>query len=420
MKVAFINMTGGIDRGAGYIIGAITAAGHKVDFYNSKHFKHNKAIDKIVTIDYDVIMASSMTLLFPKTVNILKNIKSKKDIPILLGGIHVISVGSDLLKSHPYIDYLCMGEGESMVVEFLEKFGSDKLLSIDNLVYRSGNEIISNPVRPAEDLSVLPSFPWNLLKRKSVVTKRGMLYVYATRGCPYNCTYCGNIVYLKLYKKSYIRSRPINSVIEELKYLRDKYKPEIFYFGDEMIFANEKYARELFTAIYKEVKVPYGGMGRVESINPSLSEYLEETGCKYLGMGIECGNEEFRKKVLNRHMTNEQIKNAFRLCKKHNIFTTAFNMIGYPVDYDDELTQETIKFNQEIKPDFSQVTTFYPFVGTKLYDYCVENNLIDKTLNVRRYHGESILKGYKVKKKLLEISKLLNPQGFIFGNKISL
>lgn len=410
MRVAFIymNSENNVGRGAGYVTGAIIDSGHSIDFFESRSNKDGKVVDKIISDDYDILMVSSMSLLFPTALKIINAIKSEKKIPVLVGGIHVTTIGKEILEKNPTIDYLCIGEGESMVVEFLNKFGKDEFYSIQNLVYRSGNEIKENPVRDPEDLATLPNFPWKIFGRKTIMKKSGMAYVSATRGCPFRCTYCCNNIYLDLYKKSYIRHRPVNKVVDELNYLKKKYNPKIFYFGDEMIFSDENYIKELFSAIHKDVGVPYGGMGRVENMTEETTKFLRKTGCKYLAMGVECGDEKFRKEFLNRHMSNEKIKTAFELCRKNGIFTTAFNIIGYPVDYDDQLTETTIKFNKEINPDFSQVTIFYPFVGTKLYDYCVEKDLIDKTKNVTRYYGDSVLKGKSLLQKLDEANKILN------------
>jgi len=410
MNIAFIymNSENNVGRGAGYVAGSIISSGHNIDFFESRSNKDDRITNKIIDNNYDILMISSMSLLFPSALKIIRSVKSKKEIPVLVGGIHATTLKKKILQENPLIDYLCIGEGESMVVEFLDKFGKDDFYSIQNLAYRLNDQVIENPVREPEDLSKIPTFPWKLFNSKTVVKKSGMLYVSATRGCPFRCTYCCNNVYLDLYKKNYIRHRPVNKVIDELLYLKKKYNPRIFYFGDEMIFSDEKYVKELFKEIHKIVKLPYGSMGRVENINNEITDMLKNTGCKYLAMGVECGDEKFRKEFLNRHMSNEKIKEAFSLCRKKDIFTTAFNIIGYPVDYDDELTKKTVEFNKEIKPNFSQVTIFYPFEGTKLYDYCIENNLIDPAKHVTRYYSDSILKGKNLISKLEEVNKVLN------------
>jgi len=184
-----------------------------------------------------------------------------------------------------------------------------------------------------------------------------------------------------------------------------------------MILSNTDYAIELFQAIKKKLDVPYGCMVRVEHVNPEIIDIMASNGCRYVAMGIECGNEKFRRKHLNRRMSNQQIENAFFLAKRAGIFTTSFNMIGYPFDNDEFLTKETISLNKKISPDFVQVSIFYPFPETKLYQRCIDMDLIDfkKVENAREYFSESVLRGVSLKEKLGKINRLFNPHGFNFA-----
>jgi len=176
-------------------------------------------------------------------------------------------------------------------------------------------------------------------------------------------------------------------------------------------------AKMLFQAIKDELNMPYGCMARVEYITEDTTDFLANTGCRYLAMGIECGNEEFRNKHLSRHMPTEKIAKAFAIAKKRNIYTCSFNMIGYPCSYDDDLTRETILLNQEIHPDYVQFSIFYPFPGTKLYQHCIENNLIDhdKIRNLSNYYSDSPLKDVSLQEKINEIHWRFNPNGFTFS-----
>jgi anaerobic magnesium-protoporphyrin IX monomethyl ester cyclase len=401
MKIAFLSMDpkGAPVRGAGYVAASIPND-HELLFYclmNPKSDKQYKTLPKqLVKLNVDIIMVSTTTLLYSDASRFINNVKNLKNIPVLMGGVHPTVVGPDLLKQNPNIDYLCIGEGESFVKEFLEHYGKDSLFDIRNLVYRKGKDIINNPIRPPEDLSILPKFPWHLFKR--VVGSNGILNITATRGCPYSCTYCCNSKFLKMYGKDYIRYRPVDDVIDEIKFLKDKYKFNRIHFGDDMVLSNVKYVEKLFTTLKTKLNIPHGCMCRVECIDEKMVELLKRTGCKGISLGVECGDEPFRKKYLNRFMSNTTIEKAFRLLREAGISTVSFNMIGWPVGDHDKLTKATADLNKKIKPDFVQVTWFYPFQGTKLYDYCVEHDLIDKNKSLLSYHKESVLKMYKGKK----------------------
>jgi len=133
-------------------------------------------------------------------------------------------------------------------------------------------------------------------------------------------------------------------------------------------------------------------------------------------MGIECGDEYFREKYLNRRMSNERIKDAFARVKNADIFVTSYNMIGFPFENDSYLTEKTVELNKEIQPDYAQFSIFYPFPGTELYEFCLEKDLIDedKKANTKQYFSESILKGFNLKNKIREINLTFNPDGFQF------
>ncbi len=393
MKIAFVYMNNAANtgRGAGYVLASIPPE-HEVKFYDQTRDMEALALS-IIKDNFDLLMISSMTLLWHKAVNLIKNVKAKCNISVLVGGIHPTIMNTEILEKHLDIDFVCVGEGEQFIKDFLLNYNSELLLDINNLIYRKDGKIHSNPLGPPTNLAELPKFPWESFFHK--VTGR-YIYVTAARGCPFNCTYCCNGVYLKLYKNNYIRNRPVGQVIDELKLLESKYKFELFYFGDDMMFTDLEYITELFTAIKNNLKKPYGCMGRAEYVNEELIDLMQRTGCVYTGLGVECGDEEFRRKHLRRHMTNAQLINAFKLLKNAKIQVTSFNVIGWPFDNDDELCRSTVEINKKISPNICQVTWFYPFPRTDMYNYCIDNNLIG-TKNIGTYHRGSTLKMHEGK-----------------------
>jgi radical SAM superfamily enzyme YgiQ (UPF0313 family) len=145
----------------------------------------------------------------------------------------------------------------------------------------------------------------------------------------------------------------------------------------------------------EELDMPYGCMFRAEYVNEEVVSLLRNTGCVYAALGVECGDEQFRREFLNRKDSNKSIIESFRLLRTiPNIYLVTFNMKGYPVSYDNELTRKTRELNKQLAPNHSQTTWFYPIEGTKMYDYCVERDLIDwgKYHSVESYFRESVLK----------------------------
>jgi len=186
LKIAFIYMNDApsVGRGAGYVAGAAVQAGHSVDFFDTPFAASIKNVSRhIIQGNYDIVMISSMTILFPEALKLIKSVKKQQNIPVLVGGVHPTIIGKQLLEQHEEIDYLCIGEGESMVVDFLNHFGGDSLYEVQNLTYRRKGVVYSNLLRPAEDLSRLLFFPWHFFQKQSIVQRsHGFLYVNATEG----------------------------------------------------------------------------------------------------------------------------------------------------------------------------------------------------------------------------------------------
>jgi len=392
VKIAFVymNNVGNVGRGAGYVYASILRNEYEVEFFDTAYVGIRELSVEVMTGGFDLLAISSTSLFFPAVLELVKRVKKEiRGIKVLLGGIHATILGGEILRENPLIDFVCVGEGESFIGDFLNNWKDENWESVKNLCYRRDGRVMCNRMREAEDLAELPEFPWGVFRR--VVNEKGWIYVNATRGCPFRCAYCCNGVYLEKYGRGYLRQRPVESVIEEMKFLKEKYAPRLFYFGDEMIFTNKEYAVELFERIKKEIAVPYGFMTRVEYLDEEMMGVLKRTGCEYVAMGVECGNEEYRTKRLKRHCTNEQIVRAFQLCKREGIETCSFNMIGWPTERDDELCWDTIKLNERAEPGEEQWTWFYPFPGTEMYRECMEKGMIDGKVNTVSYHDGSVL-----------------------------
>ncbi len=134
---------------------------------------------------------------------------------------------------------------------------------------------------------------------------------------------------------------------------------------------------------------------------------LKDGGCYRIAMGIEQGDEKFRKEVLNRRMSNEKIIKAFYLAKKAGIKTKSFNIVGFPFETYD-IHMETVNINRKVQPNSLVIYIFEPYPGTPLYDVCIKNNFIkedeqnrdfisrtDTTLDMPQFSRKQILNCYR-------------------------
>jgi len=88
-------------------------------------------------------------------------------------------------------------------------------------------------------------------------------------------------------------------------------------------------------------------------------------GCVAMSFGIESGNEELRRKVLNRTMLNKQIEQAIKIINNYGIRISTFNMIGLPEETRDNVF-ETIRFNKKLNIEAANIYCIYPYPGTEV------------------------------------------------------
>lgn len=309
-------------------------------------------------------------------------VKQKRpDIFTILGGPHVTFFPNAIQQSS--LDAVCIGEGEYAFEELLNKIQNDEdIEGIKNLFFKGQN--ILPELRPlVQDLDSLP-FPDRDLVYKN--TEMGdyplMKSFMASRGCPYNCTYCFNHAFRKLYPgQKALRKHSVDYVIEEVLRVKADYPLQFVKFYDDIFVLKVDEWLEEFVKKYKEkVNLPFLVLTRADVLNETIVKMLKDAGCHSISMSIESANDRIRNEILKRNQTKEQMLKAFQLCDKYGIYTFSNNILALPTStIEDDI--ETVDFNIKCKVTFSEFPIFHPYPGTKLGDYCKEQGFFEGDYN---------------------------------------
>jgi len=379
-----------VQMGLASISAVLKQIGHKVELFDTtfiikEPFEDilSKFKQKIDDFKPDILLVGARSLEFDFAIKLLKEAKS--NLPVIIGGQHPTVSPEDVIKNE-IVDYICIGEGEEAIVELLEKIEKNEdTTSIKNIWAKKNDKIFRNPVRPLmKDLDKLPFPDWNIFDSRHIST---LGKFETSRGCPYSCTYCINDYMQSLYGGvgGYHREKSVRRSIEEIEEFLKKFSQVNYIFLiDETFTLKAERVRE-FCKMYKEIikdkfNVPFGCMTRPEALSEEKVQYLKEAGCVEIAMGIETGNEKYRKEILDRQMPQESIVKAFLMAKGAGIKTYSFNMVGLPNETRGDIFS-TIELNRRGKVDEVQCTAFYPFKGTRLRDMCEEQNFLDDSEN---------------------------------------
>jgi radical SAM superfamily enzyme YgiQ (UPF0313 family) len=248
------------------------------------------------------------------------------ELVVVLGGEHPTAMPEYVLRDCPEVDYVIVGEGELAMLKLLWRhFGKLDVAGLPGLAYldERGEFVQHGPGQRVADFANLPRPAWHLCEidgffRGSwfhgIPYGRNML-ILATRGCPYQCTFCSNP---KMWTTRYMM-RPPADVVDEIEWLVSSYGANSIDFEDltaivkkdwTIAFCNELKSRKLDIVW----QLPSGT--RSEALDPETLQALYDTGCRLLVYAPESGSEHSLtviKKKVNLERLTASLAEALRI-----------------------------------------------------------------------------------------------------------
>jgi len=280
--------------------------------------RKTNVVEGILSDPPDLLCFSVGTDNYRWACEVARMVRARLDVPVIFGGIHATAVPDRVIKN-PFVDMVCVGEGEEAMVELAASMeGGATDTSIENIWFKRDGRVIKNPVRPlVQDLDSLP-YPDKELFAPHIPIYHGKYMMITSRGCPFQCTYCyNNVLRRTVYgkEKKYVRQRSVDSVIGELKAMKEKYDFTNVAFMDDCFVANRRWFREFSRRYSEEVGVPYSCMAYTGQVDPEMGRLLKDSGCNRMMFGIQTMDRRTREEVLKRSFeTDEKIKRAIKVC----------------------------------------------------------------------------------------------------------
>jgi anaerobic magnesium-protoporphyrin IX monomethyl ester cyclase len=241
---------------------------------------------------------------------------------IIMGGEHPSFMAEETLRDCPAIDYICVGEGEATLTEFLrtveKKEDLSKVLGLafldekGNLVYTGDRPFI-------EDLDTLPLPAYHLAKMEHPYVglpsegKRGLV-VNFSRGCTFDCSFCSESAF---YKRKWL--------------LKEKYNRDIFYVGDNTFnVIRDQGVGFIEEMLKRKTNQRFWLQSRADLVirDQDLLDGFREAGVYQFMLGLEYHTDNVLKDISKRHSV-EQAVQAMKLLKKHKLMVMATLLIGH-------------------------------------------------------------------------------------------
>jgi radical SAM superfamily enzyme YgiQ (UPF0313 family) len=285
------------------------------------------------------------------------------DTPVVLGGAHP-SVLHEKSLEQVQADFVVIGEGEVTFSELIKEIerGGTHFEKINGLAFRTKEgKMITTPHRPLiSDLDSLPFPDRESLYKLDTYRPDDLSMIMTSRGCPYNCTFCSSIWERRT------RNRSNLNIIQEIEYLIDRFQTKNIYFKDDTFTINKKRVFEFCDMLkQKNIEIEWECLTRIELTDEELVLRMRDAGMVYMKIGIETGSPRLLKST-NKNLTINQIKKGAEILNKLGQKWSAFFMLGYPDETEEEI-YKTWDLIKEIRPTYVSMSTLAPYPGCEIY-----------------------------------------------------
>ncbi|HLE52001.1 MAG TPA: radical SAM protein [Anaerolineales bacterium] len=359
--------------GLGYIAASLQQAGHTVHLLDCTFMERDAALNRALATGAEVVGIYCMVTLVEDCLWFARQLRGRCRLLIAGGPLPTC----DPLPFLDDFDVVVRGEGEQTLLELLSAWeqGTD-WSCVAGIIFRNpafareaGEAVhLETAERPFyKDLDRLPFPARRMFPNESYIQFGKKKYGYSittvmsTRGCPFDCEFCSNVVFGGTY-----RVRSPGSVVDEIE--------EALALGyDRIAFADDVFTlnRRRVLAVCAEIKkrglqFKWECLGRVDTLDYATAVEMKAAGCARIYFGIESGNDRVLK-LMKKQITTAQAHLAVEAAHRAGLEVGAFFILFYPGETD-ETVLDTLRFATALPLDYLGLTMPYPLPGTALYE----------------------------------------------------
>lgn len=301
-------------------------------------------------------------------------------IPVVWGGPHPTLYPDETLADD-HVDIVVINEGSHTALDIAKALNGElPLASVCGIGYKDFNKTEHfTPPSPLENIEDLPFFDFSLINVENYLNPQAVsvyqrefphykndlriMPILTGLGCPYKCQFCINVILKRKY-----RFRSAESIVDEIKYLQNKYMANTFLFLDEDFFISKRRLMELISLCEaNQLHFNFRAWCRVDHfkesyLNLGLLRRMSNIGHISLVMGGESANQETLTN-LQKGITPEQIIHSLQVITKSSekIFPRYSFMVGLENETLYQI-QNTYKFCMKMKRINPQVDIAGPFI----------------------------------------------------------
>ncbi|KYK32889.1 MAG: hypothetical protein AYK19_14760 [Theionarchaea archaeon DG-70-1] len=257
----------------------------------SKKKRREKIKEYIAQGKYDVVGISCTTTCEGVATQGVAEAAKQLDVPVVVGGYQAASAAYDMMEKIPSIDVIMLSDFE-LVVEKLYQFldGEIPVSAVPNIVYREngrirGSERIHMKIH-SEDL---PKYDYSLVE--NYIPNYSLFVVEASRGCPYDCSFCQEKVVRQLYTVK-DAAVVVEETIDTANYLAHFKDSVSLLYSDALWGAHPQWVKDFCLQLAERKDEITSGFGwiiesRIGWFDEETLSLMKKAGCMSIAYGVE-------------------------------------------------------------------------------------------------------------------------------------
>ena len=313
-----------------------------------------------------------------------------------MGGVHVSNDIEKIKADLPFIEFIFSREGDVSFTNFIKNINGENT-NLNGFVYKDSESWINsgvNTVPSVQEIDLIPLY--ELVTDLEDYSKYGMVgsfywtkgeskaaTILSNRGCRAQCTFCS----VRNFNGVGVRQRSIESVIEELKYLKYTRNIDHVMFLDDDLFKSQERTVLLFNAMVKaNLSMTWDATNGViaYACTPEVVSAAAESGCIGVNIGMESGNPNILKSVKKPGTVENFIQAAHEFKKFPSIITSVFLIIGFPNETISQIS-DTIQVSKEMDLDWYRTQLLSPLPNTPIFEEMLKLGLITEEEKAPRW-----------------------------------
>ncbi|MBY0416069.1 MAG: B12-binding domain-containing radical SAM protein [Bdellovibrionales bacterium] len=264
-------------------------------------------------------------------------------IKIILGGEHATSEYDFILREVSEINFCVLGEGENKILDLIDALnGKKEVGECSGIAFLNANGEVVNTLNQKvnhyriKNVDQIPWPAWHLIPLRNYLDlgkgwairgKRSMP-IMASRGCPYQCSFCSSP---QMWTTSW-KPRAVDDLINEIKFYIKTYQVTHFDFYDLTAIVDKKWIMNFCSRLINEElnitwSLPSGT--RSEAITEDVILLLKQSGLFKIVYAPESGSLRVLKNIQKRVQLDKMLL-SMKNASKHGLVSKANMVMAFP------------------------------------------------------------------------------------------